>query len=72
MLHNKLHFINYSVVYVQFIFDKLLEKKVVLWHLIYFLYNNLVNNQFLNLKLNIYICQNVIQSILDSKLIFIT
>jgi len=36
--------------------------------LIYILYNNFVNNQYLNLKLNDYICQRVVQLILDSKL----
>jgi len=32
------------------------------------LYNNFVNNQYLNLKLHDYVHQNVVQLILDSKL----
>jgi len=35
------------------------------------LYNNFINNQYLNLKLRGYIHQSVVQSILDSKLKFI-
>jgi len=35
---------------------------------IYILYYNFANNQYLNLKLNDYICQNVVQLILVLKI----
>jgi len=37
----------------------------MVWHPIYILYNNFVNNQYL--KLNNYIYQNVVPSILNLK-----
>jgi len=37
----------------------------MIWLFVYILYNNFVNNQHLNLKLNDYICQSVVQSILN-------
>jgi len=36
--------------------------------LLNFIYNNFVDNQYLSLKLDNYICLNVVKSILDSKL----
>jgi len=39
-------------------------RKKMLWPSIYILYNNFVNNQYLNLKLNDDIRQNVVQTIL--------
>jgi len=39
----------------------------MVWPPIYILYNNFINHQYLNLKLNGY-TQNIVQLILDSKL----
>jgi len=39
----------------------------MLWFLIY-MYNNFIKSQYLNLKLNDYIHQSIVQSILNSKL----
>ena len=52
-----------SSLFIHALLCVLIEKEVLLRHHIYILYNNFINNQYLNVKFNKYVFQNVICSI---------